>query len=65
MLDLQAEYGDGMLVLNPSGRIDSANAKAYEEALLDQIGAGHTNILMNCEAVNYISSAGKLVLCAV
>ena len=81
MLDLQAEIDDGILVLNPSGRIDSANAKAYEEALLERIGAGQTNILMNCESVNYISSAGlrvlliasrragesagKLVLCAV
>ena len=35
MLDLQAEIDDGILVLNPSGRIDSANAKAYEEALLE------------------------------
>ena len=81
MLDLQAEYDDGLLVLNPSGRIDSANARAFEETLFEQIGAGHTNILMNCEAANYISSAGlrvllmaskrtgkaagKLVLCAV
>ncbi len=61
-LDLQDEYEDGVLILNPTGRIDGANAKAYEEALLDQISAGHTKILVNCEAVSYISSAGLRVL---
>lgn len=62
MLDLNSEYDDGVLVLNPSGRIDGATAKAYEEALLDRIDKGHTKIVMNCEAVEYISSAGLRVL---
>jgi anti-anti-sigma factor len=81
MLDLNSEYDDDVLVLNPSGRIDGATAKEYEEALLDRIANGHSKILMNCEAIEYISSAGlrvllmtsrrageaagKLVLCAV
>ena len=81
MLDLHSEIDDDVLVLNPTGRIDGATAKAYEEALLDQISSGHSKILMNCEAVEYVSSAGlrvllmafrragdaagKLVLCAV
>lgn len=81
MLDLQDEFDDDVLVLNPTGRIDGANAKEYEETLIGRIGAGHTKILMDCESVNYISSAGlrvllmtsrratesagKLVLCAV
>ena len=77
MLDLQAEIEDGVLVLNPSGRIDGATAKEYEEALLGRIADGHSNILMNCKAVDYISSAGlrvllmvsrradKLILCSV
>ncbi len=51
MLDLQPEYEEGVLVLNPAGRIDGANARAYEAALLDRISAGQTKILLNCEAV--------------
>ena len=81
MLDLNSEYDDDVLVLNPSGRIDGATARQYEEALLDRIANGHSKILLNCEAIEYISSAGlrvllmasrragdaagKLVLCAV
>ena len=81
MLDLHSEIDDGILVLSPTGRIDGATAKEYEEALIERISDGHSKILMNCEAVEYISSAGlrvllmaskragdaagKLVLCAV
>ncbi len=81
MLDLHDEYDDDILVLNPTGRIDGATAKDYEETLLDRIAKGDNRILMNCEAIEYISSAGlrvllmaskragdtagKLVLCAV
>ena len=81
MLDLQPEFDDDVLVLNPSGRIDGATAKEYEDSLLGRIAEGQSKILLNCEAVEYISSAGlrvllmaskragdaagKLVLCAV
>ena len=77
MLDLRDEIDDGVLVLSPSGRIDGATAKGYEEALLERIGNGHGRILMDCESVDYISSAGlrvllmasrradKLILCSV
>ena len=58
MLDLHSEIEDGVLVLNPSGRIDGATAKDYEETLLDRIADGHSKIVLNCEAVEYVSSAG-------
>ena len=62
MVDLYPEYDDSVLVLNPLGRIDGTNAKAFEEALLGRIEAGDTQILMNFEGINYISSAGLRVL---
>ena len=31
MLDLHSEIDDGILVLSPTGRIDGATAKEYEE----------------------------------
>lgn len=81
MIDLHDELDDGVLVLKPSGRIDGANAREYEHTLMDRIAKGHSKILMNCESIEYISSAGlrvllmtsrrasekagKLVLCAV
>lgn len=81
MLDLHSEIDDGVLILNPTGRIDGATAKEYEDTLLQRISNGHSKIVLNCEAIEYISSAGlrvllmaskragegagKLVLCAV
>ena len=81
MLDIHTEIDDGILVLSPTGRIDGATAKEYESTLLERISNGHSKILLNCEAIEYISSAGlrvllmasrrageatgKLVLCAV
>ena len=62
MLDLQPEFDDDVLVLNPTGRIDGVTAKEYEDSLLGLISEGHSNILLNCEAVEYISSAGLRVL---
>ena len=62
MVDLYPEYDDSVLVLNPLGRIDGTNAKAFEEALLGRIEAGDSQILMNFEGINYISSAGLRVL---
>ena len=62
MVDLYPEYDDSVLVLNPLGRIDGTNAKAFEEALLGRIEAGDNQILMNFEGINYISSAGLRVL---
>ncbi len=77
MLDLQTEVEGDVIVLMPTGRIDGATAKAYEEDLIARIEKGQTRILMSCESVEYISSAGlrvllmasrraeKLVLCSV
>ena len=62
MLDLNAEVEGEVLVLNPSGRIDGGNAKEYEESLFERIDSGHANILMNCEGIDYISSAGLRIL---
>ena len=81
MLDIDSETDDGILILNPSGRIDGGTAREYENTLIERIFGGHSRILLNCEAVEYVSSAGlrvllmasrraeeaggKLVLCAV
>ena len=62
MVDMQAEIDDDVLVLMPTGRIDGATAKAYEEDLIARIDNGQSKILMSCEAVDYISSAGLRVL---
>ena len=62
MLELKDEYDGNVLVLTPTGRIDGANASDYEQTLIGRIDGGDPRILIDCESVSYISSAGLRVL---
>ena len=44
-----------------SGRVDSANAKEFEEELSAIIDKGATGLVVDCGELNYISSAGLRV----
>lgn len=62
MTNLNHEITGGCLVLKPSRRIDSANAKAFEDdayALLDQ---GPVKVIIDSTDLDYISSAGLRVI---
>lgn len=53
---------DGVLILAPSGRIDSKTAKDFETRLLGRIDAGEPAVLVDCSKLEFISSAGLRVL---
>ncbi|WP_108661865.1 STAS domain-containing protein [Acuticoccus kandeliae] len=55
------KVGD-VLVVVPTGRIDSATAKTLETDMLGRLSAGETNLVVDLEGVNYISSAGLRVI---
>jgi anti-anti-sigma factor len=71
----------GVLVLEPSGYIDSTNANAFTTQLMDIVRARQCNLVIDFQKVKYISSAGfrslllvgdaieniqkKLVLCGI
>jgi anti-anti-sigma factor len=62
LINLNHEISVGCLVLKPSRRIDSANAKAFEDdahALLDQ---GPVKVIIDSTDLDYISSAGLRVI---
>ena len=48
----------GILVLEPSGGINSTNAKAFAVRIVDIIQARRCNIVIDFQRVKYISSAG-------
>ena len=52
----------GVLVLAPAGRLDSTNAKSFEEQLTGVIGGGETKVLVDLSSLDYISSAGLRAL---
>jgi anti-anti-sigma factor len=54
---LQDTHGD-TVVLTPRGRIDSANATAFEESLTREINGSRGTVIVDCQALDYISSAG-------
>jgi anti-anti-sigma factor len=60
-MDIQQEKSDGVLVITPSGRIDSTTSEAVEQALGRALDAGERRLVVNFERVSYISSAGLRV----
>jgi|SRR5215203_5900540 len=48
----------GVLFLEPSGGIDSTNAKAFAARIVDTVQARQCNIVLDFQKVKYISSAG-------
>ena len=49
---------DGASVVEPSGFINAHTVKQFESALEQLISEGRYNILLKCDKLNYISSAG-------
>ncbi len=61
-MKIRTEHEDRALVASVSGRIDSANARDFQaelEAVLDEGGRG---VILDCEHLAYVSSAGLRVL---
>ncbi len=52
----------GVLILAPSGRIDSKTAKEFEAQLLGRIESGEPAVLVDGSRLDFISSAGLRVL---
>ena len=49
---------NGILVLEPSGAIDSTNAKLFAGRILDSVNARQGNVVIDFQKVKYLSSAG-------
>ena len=61
-VEVGEEREDGALVLLPVGRLDSANARAFEAIVMDRIGAGEQRLIVDFSKLNFISSSGMRVL---
>ena len=46
------------MVLSLEGYLDAHTAPAFESAVQEEIDAGHKQLIVNCEQLTYISSAG-------
>ncbi len=53
---------DGIWVVMPSGRLDSTTARLLDAALIEQLDASHTRLVVDLSGVTYISSSGLKVI---
>ncbi len=56
------ERNDEVLILGPSGRIDTENSTVLLGKITQVINGGVRNLLLDLSAVTYVSSAGLRVL---
>ncbi len=61
-IEVAEEREDGALVLLPVGRLDSANARAFEAIVMERVGAGEQRLIVDFSKLNFISSSGMRVL---
>ena len=59
---LNHDVTGGCLILKPSRRIDSANAKAFEEDSFLLLDKGPVKVVIDSTELEYISSAGLRVI---
>ena len=57
-LSIQVHEVDGMAVMQPEGFINAHTVRQFESALEALVKAEKFTILLNCQKLNYISSAG-------
>jgi anti-anti-sigma factor len=62
MLELQHRIHNGVLVLKPHKRMDYLTAPSFEEQSVAFLANGHNKIVVDCSALDYLSSAGLRVL---
>jgi anti-sigma B factor antagonist len=55
---IQTSIEDGLSVISLEGFVDAHTAPQFENAIQSEIDAGRNRIIVNCEKLNYISSAG-------
>jgi len=48
-------------IIDIEGRIDTTNFNVFEKEIVGLIDSGETNVIINCEGLNYISSSGLRV----
>lgn len=61
-MELAEEKQGAVTVLSPDGRVDSSNAKAFEEAVMSRLAAVEGPVLIDLAQLRYISSAGLRVI---
>lgn len=57
-MEINNEFLDGFLVLKLNGDIDAASSIILDNALDEALKSEHNSVLVDCNLLSYISSAG-------
>lgn len=52
------DFDENLSIIHLEGAVDAHTAPQFEAAVQAAIDAGHNNIIVDCEKMSYISSAG-------
>ncbi|MGH9833870.1 MAG: STAS domain-containing protein [Blastocatellia bacterium] len=55
---IQSSIDNGLSIITLEGFVDAHTAPQFENAIQSEIEAGRNRVIVNCEKLNYISSAG-------
>lgn len=55
---IQRSTHDDLVVLSLEGYLDAHTAPEFENAVQQEFDTGHNRLIVNCERLSYISSAG-------
>jgi len=61
-MEIAESTHDAVLVLSLQGRLDSITAPAFERLVRGRLADGHRRIVIDLDALDYISSAGLRIL---
>ena len=61
-IEVVEERENDVLVVQPVGRLDSANAGAFESIIMDHINKGERSLIVDFSRLTFISSSGMRVL---
>ena len=61
-MEIKTERDNGTLIAQVAGRVDSANAREFENALNTAINDDDSKVIVDFEGLSYISSSGLRVI---
>ena len=61
-IEVGEERSGEVLVLVPTGRLDSGNASSFESIVMDRISSGELRLIVDFSRLDFISSSGLRVL---
>ena len=62
IMKIEEQTKDSLVIVALSGRVDGFSAPELEERLMEITGRGDVRVLLDCEKMDYISSAGLRAL---